>query len=45
MVSDPAVVLEVDMRAMKRFMKTDYTFDSTIMTSQLNGSYPSSIVF
>ena len=27
------------------FMKFDYTFDSAILTSQLNGSYPFSIVF
>ena len=27
------------------FMKFDYTFDSAIVTSQLNGSYPSSIMF
>ena len=26
-------------------MKFDYTFDSAVKTSQLNGSYPSSIMF
>ena len=30
---------------LKYFMKFDYTFDSAILTSQLNGSYPISIVF
>ena len=30
---------------LKRFMKTDYTFDSTVMTSQLHGSNPSSVLF
>ena len=30
---------------LKYFMKFDYAFDSAVITSQLNGSYPSSIVF
>ena len=38
-------IVQLHQLHLKRFMKTDYTFDSTIMTSQLNGSYPSSIVF
>ena len=30
---------------LKRFMKTNYTSNRTIMTSQLHGSNPSSIMF